>query len=198
MEAMASPSGVASASINVFGLLHLPPNAGDGLDPEASPERNAPSLAAVAVPVAVFGVFADMLDRDHMLVLGGVEHDHALGGAAGDPDALDRTADQLALVGHQHDLVAVLDRERCHQLAVAVIDRHRHDAFAAAAGGAVFIGRGALAVAVHRHRQHYLFLRRHLDIAFGTELDRARCLLGFDFRGFFGRGLAGHRPAHLL
>ena len=46
-----------------------------------------------------------------MLVLGGVEHDDALGGAAGDPDALDRTTDQLSLVGHQHDLVTVLNRE---------------------------------------------------------------------------------------
>src|SRR5665213_3874779 len=111
MEAMASPSGVASASINVFGLLHLPPNAGDRLDPEATQERNAPWLTTIAVAVAVFGVLADVLDRHHMLVLGGVEHDHTLGRAAGDTDALDRTADQLALVGHQHDLVRILDRE---------------------------------------------------------------------------------------
>src|ERR1700734_1241749 len=69
------------------------------------------ALASIAIAVAVLGFLADMLDRDHMLVLGGVEYDDALGGAAGDPDALDRAADQLALVGHQHDLVAVLDRE---------------------------------------------------------------------------------------
>src|ERR1700704_29249 len=61
--------------------------------------------------IAVLGVLADVLDRHHMPVLGGIEHDDALGRAAGDPDALDRTADQLTLVGHQHDLIRVLDRE---------------------------------------------------------------------------------------
>ena len=56
-------------------------------------------------------VLADVLDRHHMLVLGSVEHDDTLGRAARDADALDRAADQLAPVGHQHDLVTVLDRE---------------------------------------------------------------------------------------
>src|ERR1700737_5003412 len=42
------------------------------------------SLFATRVSIAVLGVLADMLDRDHMLVLGGVEHDDALGRAAGD------------------------------------------------------------------------------------------------------------------
>src|ERR1700722_99087 len=69
-------------------------------------------LAIASIAVSVLGVLADVLDRHHVLVLGGVEHDDALGRAAGDPDALDRTADQLPLVGHQHDLVAVLHRER--------------------------------------------------------------------------------------
>src|SRR5664279_5371995 len=69
----------------------------------------AEALAAVAI--AVLGVLADVLDRHHMLILGGVEHDDALGRAARDPDTLDRTADQLALVGHQHDLIGILDRE---------------------------------------------------------------------------------------
>src|SRR5882724_13465981 len=95
--------------------------------------------ALASVAIAVLGFLADMFDRHDMLVFGGVEHDHALGRAAGDPDPLHRTADQLTLVGHQHDLVGVLDRERGHQLAVAVVDRHRHDAFAATAGGPVFI-----------------------------------------------------------
>src|SRR5580658_6283361 len=113
---------------------------------------------AIAVAVAVLGFLADVFDRDHMLVLGGVEHDHALGRTAGDPDALYRATDQLALVGHQHDLIGLFHREGGDQLAVAVIDRHRDDAFAAAAGGAVLEGRGALAVAVDGHRQHHLFL----------------------------------------
>src|SRR5258708_6285834 len=95
---------------------------------------------SVAVAVAVFGILADMLDGHHVLVIGGVEHDDALGRPAGDPDALDRAADQFTLVGHQHDLVTLLDRAGCSQLAVAAIDGHRHDAFAAAAGGSVFVG----------------------------------------------------------
>src|SRR5712691_10054500 len=78
------------------------------LSPQAG--RGKESLGTLAA-IAVFGILADVLDGDHMLVFGGVEHDDALGRAARDPDALDRTADQLAPVGHQHDLVAVLDRE---------------------------------------------------------------------------------------
>ena len=38
---------------------------------------------AVAV-LAILAVVADMLDGDHVLVLGGIEHDDALGRAAGD------------------------------------------------------------------------------------------------------------------
>src|SRR5260370_14564697 len=90
-----------------------------------------PDLAAISVAVAVFGILADMLDRHHMLVLGGVEHDDALGRAASDPDALDRAADQLTLVGHQHDLFGLLDRQRSYHLAAAAIDGHLHDSFAA-------------------------------------------------------------------
>src|SRR5262249_54251409 len=67
-------------------------------------------LAAVAV-FAIFTVIADMLDRYDMLVFGGIEYDDALSRAAGDPDAFDWAADQLALVGDQHDLVGLLDRE---------------------------------------------------------------------------------------
>ena len=44
------------------------------------------ALAAVAV-LAVLPVVADMLDRHHVLVLGGIEHDDALRRAAGDADA---------------------------------------------------------------------------------------------------------------
>ena len=58
------------------------------------------------------------LDRDHALVLGGVEHDHALGRTAGDADAVDGRADQLAAIGDQHDLIGLLDREGGDQLPV--------------------------------------------------------------------------------
>ena len=40
------------------------------------------ALAAVAV-LAVLSIVADVLDRHHVFVLGGVEHDHALGRASG-------------------------------------------------------------------------------------------------------------------
>src|SRR4029077_21132811 len=115
----------------------------------------------------------DMLDGDEVLVLGGIEHDDALGRTAGNADVLDRTADQLALVGHQYDLVAILDRERCHQFAVALVHRHRDDAFAAAAGGAVFERGRALAIDVLADGQHELLGRRHLDNALLAELARA-------------------------
>jgi hypothetical protein len=42
-----------------------------------------PALTAVAV-FAILAVVADMFDRDHVLVLGGIEHDDALGRAADD------------------------------------------------------------------------------------------------------------------
>jgi hypothetical protein len=50
------------------------------------------SLFATRVSIAA-PVSSPMCSTDHMLVLA-VSHDDALGRAAGDPDALDRTADQ--------------------------------------------------------------------------------------------------------
>src|SRR5215470_10956568 len=120
-------------------------------------------MTGTASPAVVVAFLADALDRHHLLVLVGVEHDHALGGAAGDADALDAGADQLPAVGHQHDLVGVLRRERGDQLAGLAADRavalahvHGDDAFAAAAGDAVLVGRRALAVAALGDRQHEL------------------------------------------
>src|SRR5262249_29631382 len=152
-------------------------------------------MAAVAIAVsvlAVLGLLADMLDRDHVLVLGGVEYDHALGGAAGDADVLDRAADELALVGDQHDLVGILHREGGDELAVAAVDAHGDDAFTAATGGAVLERRGPLAVAVLRDGQHELLGRRHLDIALLAELHGASGLLGVGPRLLFGAA-AAHR-----
>src|SRR5690349_23225927 len=104
---------------------------------------SCPSPAAV-----LLALLGEPLDRDHALALGGVEHDHALGRAPRDADAVDRAADELAAVGHQHDLVGLLDRERRDDAAVARRDAHGDDAFAAAASGAVLVGRGALAETV--------------------------------------------------
>src|SRR6186997_335894 len=93
------------------------------------------------IPAVVVALFADALDRPPLLVVGGVEHDHALGRAAGDADAVHRAADQLPAVGHQHELIGLLDRERGDQPAdllldrlralLALPDRHRDQAFAA-------------------------------------------------------------------
>ena len=44
--------------------------------------------------------------------------------AAADADAFDRGADELALVGDQHDLVGVLDRQEGHEV-VGLGIRHR-------------------------------------------------------------------------
>src|SRR5690349_25033441 len=109
---------------------------------------SCPSPAAV-----LLALLGEPLDRDHALALGGVEHDHPLGGAAGDADAVDRAADELAAIRHQHDLVALLERERGDDAAVALRHVHRDDAFAAASGGAVLVGRGALAETVFRDRE---------------------------------------------
>src|SRR5690242_911280 len=158
---------------------------------------SATPYSLLAVPVAVL-FLADVLDRDDVFVIGGVEHDHALGRAAGDADALDRAADQLALVGDQHDLVGVFHRERGHQIAVAVVDARGDDAFAAAARGAVLVGRGPLAVAVHGDGEHDLLLCRHLGIALLGELEAAGSLLVLRIhRYLFSRGFAGDRAAHL-
>src|SRR5262245_61784302 len=117
------------------------------LPPTISALRPDDMLSALAAVLVAF--LADALDRDHPLALRGVEHDHTLGRAPGDADAFDARADELAAVGHQHELVPVLDRERRDQLAGFLPDRavalahiHGDNAFSAAAGDAVFVGRG--------------------------------------------------------
>src|SRR5579871_1565067 len=98
-----------------------------------------PAAPQGSLPVR-FAFLRQPLDRSNALAFGGREHDDALGRTAGDPDAVHRAADELAAVGNQHDLVAFLDRERGDETAVLLGDRHGDDAFAAAAGGAVFVG----------------------------------------------------------
>jgi hypothetical protein len=46
------------------------------------------SLLASSAAIAILGVLADVLDGHHVLVLGAVEHDDALGRATRDPDTL--------------------------------------------------------------------------------------------------------------
>src|ERR1700726_608221 len=134
------------------------------------------SEATGSLPAVLLGLFRQPLDRRHLLALAGREHDDALRRAAGDADAVDRAADQLAAVGDQHDLVGFLDRERRHQAPVLFGDRHGDDAFAAAAGGAVLVRRRALAEAFFRNGEHKLLGFRHYDVALLAKLD---CTIGF-------------------
>src|SRR4030095_1599419 len=91
-----------------------------------------------ALTAVLVALFADALDRDHALAFRGIEHDHALGRAAGNADALNACADELAAVGDQHDLILVLDRERGDHAARLGGHRHGDDPFSTAACGTVF------------------------------------------------------------
>src|SRR6266545_249369 len=102
---------------------------------------------AVAIAVAVFGagiVLADAHCRHHALALAHVDDAYAAGGATRNANAIHRTADQRAAVGHQHDLVVAQHGEGRHDLA-APGQTHQLDALAAAAGHPVLVSRGALA-----------------------------------------------------
>src|SRR5450631_2192598 len=151
-------------------------------------------LPTPSLPV-LLALLAEPLHRHHALGLGGVEHDHAAGLAALDADLGDAAADELAAVGDQDELVLLLYRERADQAAdlgaqraVALAVVHGDDAFAAAAGGAVFERRGALAVAALGNRQHELLRRRELHIALLAELDGALGLfhIGLGIDGLLG------------
>src|SRR5689334_20704059 len=96
-----------------------------------------------AISVAVGVVLADADGRDHALALADVDDAHAARCAARDANSVDRTADQGAAVRDQHDLVALAHREGRDYLA-AIGQAHQLDAFAAAAGHAVLVGRSAL------------------------------------------------------
>src|SRR5436190_3882651 len=127
-------------------------------------QRAGTPLPSLPVRIALF---AEPFHRDDALGFRGVEHDHAAGLAALDADLGDAATDELAAVGDQHQLVLLLDRKRADQAAdlgaqraVALAVVHGDDAFAAAAGGAVFERGGALAVAALGNRQHELLGRR--------------------------------------
>src|SRR6476659_5274502 len=105
--------------------------------------RASPPLTAVIV-----AFFADPLDRDDALAFRGIEHDDALSRASDNADAFDASADELAAVGDEHELIPVLHRERSDQLAglfpdraIALADVHGDDAFAAPASDPIFVGR---------------------------------------------------------
>src|SRR5258707_370527 len=100
----------------------------------------------VTIAVSVRIVLADADRRHHALALADTDDAHAPRAPSRNADSVDRTADQGATVGDQHDLVAVADRKRRDDFAASG-QTHELDAFAAAAGDPVFVGRCALAEA---------------------------------------------------
>src|SRR5471032_693494 len=98
------------------------------------------ACAAVGTPVAVrLVVLADADRGDNALALADIDDAHAARTTPRNTNAVDRTADQRAGVGDQHDLLALLDRE-CRNDLSALGEIHQLDAFAAAAGDAVLVG----------------------------------------------------------
>src|SRR5215510_10995147 len=103
------------------------------------------TVAAIAIAIAGV-VLADTHGGDHALALADIDDAHAAGGASRNANSIDRAADQCAAVGHQHDLVAVENGKRRHDLA-APGKAHELDALAAASRHPILVGRGALAEA---------------------------------------------------
>src|SRR5689334_21548141 len=101
---------------------------------------------AIAVTVAIGVVLADPDRRDHALAFADVDDAHAARCPACDADSVDRTADQRATIGYQHDLVARTHREGGNHLP-AVGQAHQLDALAAATGDPILVGRAALSEA---------------------------------------------------
>src|SRR4051794_6527688 len=102
---------------------------------------------ALAIAVAVSGiVLANAHRRYHALAIAHVDDAHTARGPPRNANSVDRTADQGAAVGHQHDLVAVEYRESRHDLA-ALGQVHQLHALAAATGHPILVSRRALAEA---------------------------------------------------
>src|SRR6516162_3495182 len=91
------------------------PSMRQGYDGFCKSSTHPTDLHAPSDPVAVLGFLRKALDRHHPLAFGGGEHDHALRRAAGDADAVDRAADELAAIGDQHALVLLLERKGSNQ-----------------------------------------------------------------------------------
>src|ERR1700759_4566165 len=109
--------------------------------------RCDPDSLPLPFSFALLLLLGQMGDRDDALALRDLEEHDPLSLASGDADIMDRAADQLPAIGHQHDLVLVLNGEGSDHIAIALGALDIRDALPAAAGDAVVIGRGALAVA---------------------------------------------------
>src|SRR6185437_6521311 len=162
----------------------------------------APPPASTLARFVVLALgLAHPADRHDALLGAGVEDDHALGRPPGDSDPRDWNADELPAVGHQHDFVALLHRERGDERAVAVIDRHGDDTLAAAPSDAILERRTALAVTVLGQCEDHLFGGAHRFEAIRLERARSvrRPVLVFALAIRFGllRCFAFSRPALL-
>src|SRR5215213_4191632 len=98
----------------------------------------------------------DLGDAHDMLVVADSEDRDALRVASHDANVADRGADHLALVGDQHQLLALMSGEGGDDAAVTLRRVDVGNSLAAAIGAAILIGRGTLAVAVLRNRQDEL------------------------------------------
>ncbi len=112
--------------------------------------------------------------------------------------SLDAGADQLALVGDQQQFLVLVHRERRDDARVAG-EAVGDQAFAAAPGDPVFVGRGALAEAVGRDRQDELLLRLQPGQALERHVgDFARILARFlAVLGASTSSVARSRASHL-
>src|SRR5690606_9885629 len=104
-------------------------------------------LVIALVVVIVVGRFLHSLQADQHLVPGQLDQGDALGVAAQQGHFVDAGTYQGALVGDQHDLLAVLHLDGADQLAVALVGHHGDHALATAALLRELLDRRALAVA---------------------------------------------------
>src|SRR5207248_877421 len=109
--------------------------------------------------------FVDLGDADYLLAIGDAEDGHALGVAAHHSDVADGGADHLALIGDEHQRLALVRREGGDDAAVALARVDVGDALTAAVGAAIFVRATALAIAVHGDREDELLLLRQLGHA---------------------------------
>src|SRR5690348_5529245 len=117
----------------------------------------------------LFLALVDLGDADDMLVSRDLEDRDTLRVAAHDADVADRRADHLALVGDEHQLLALARREARHDTAVALGGVDVGDALAAAIGAAIFVSRRALAIAVLSDGEDELLFLRQLLHALGGQ-----------------------------
>ena len=100
-----------------------------------------------------------------MFLISHVEQPHPGAAAPDHPEAGKRQANQLGLIGHQHQLIGQDCREAGYHRTIAGDIVDIGDTLTAAAGAAVFIGRGHLAIAIGADSEDELLTFRHFGNA---------------------------------